>query len=141
MKGRATFTVEDILNSACGDLNQHLKVLKAKKAKRAKFNNEKVEYNGLVFDSKKEYRRYRELLLLQKEGVIGQLELQKKYLLVAATDEEKAVRYIADFVYMLTETGQVVVEDVKSEATRKLSTYIIKRKLLLERHGIKIKEI
>lgn len=135
------FTVQDILNSACGDLNRHLLEQEpVKKAKRAKYNNEKVEWDGIRFDSKKEYKRWRELLLLQKSGVIAQLKRQVKFELIKASKTERACNYVADHVYMNCETGEKVVEDVKSDATRKLSTYVMKRKLMKEIHGITIQE-
>ena len=54
---------------------------------------------------------------------------------------EKECVYIADFVYTNAKTGKLVVEDVKSEATKKKESYIIKRKLMLHVYGIKISEI
>lgn len=134
--------MEHIRNSPCAKLNPHLfPEHQPKKSKRAKYNNEKVEWKGEVFDSRKEYQRYRELLLLQKQGIIGQLRRQVKYLLIEANETERKVEYWADFVFIWTDTGIEDVEDVKSDATRKLSTYIIKRKLMLSVHGIKIKEV
>ena len=56
---------------------------------------------------------------------------------------EQKCCYVADFVYekrMLDGTWQTVVEDTKSEVTR-TADYIIKRKLMLFRHGIRIQEI
>jgi hypothetical protein len=46
---------------------------------------------------------------------------------------------VADFTYM--RDGKLLVEDVKSEATRKNRTYIQKRKQMLDKHGITVKEI
>lgn len=111
------------------------------KKRRAKFNNEKVEYDGHVFDSKKEYHRYRELLLRLKAGDIGLLKLQESFELIPKSETERKCCYKADFTYIDSRTGEKVVEDVKSEATRKLSTYIMKRKLMLSIYGITIKEI
>ena len=54
---------------------------------------------------------------------------------------EKNAVYTADFVYRKTDTNEVVVEDVKSEYTRKEKDYVLRRKLMLFRYGIKIKEI
>lgn len=54
---------------------------------------------------------------------------------------EKECVYIADFVYQDAYSGKLVVEDVKSEATKKKESYIIKRKLMLHVYGIKISEI
>ena len=52
---------------------------------------------------------------------------------------ERAVSYIADFTYV-TKGGARVCEDTKSPAS-KTPDYVIKRKLMLERFGIAIKEV
>jgi hypothetical protein len=111
--------------------------------------------NGIEFDSRKEARRYQELLLLQRAGVILNLKRQVKYVLIPAQYEyyerygkkgqelkpgqrliEKECAYIADFVY--EENGKEVVEDTKGIKTK---DYIIKRKLMLYTHGIRIREV
>lgn len=106
-----------------------------------KYHNKKVTYNGITFDSKKEARRYSELLLLERAGVITGLQMQVPFVLIPSQRingkvVERECKYIADFVY--TENGKVVVEDTKGMKTDK---YIIKRKLMLYVHGIRIKEI
>jgi hypothetical protein len=120
-----------------------------------KYSNIKTCVNGISFDSRKEARRYSELLLLQRAGAIRDLELQKKYVLIPAQYEtyerygkkgqrlqdgqrlvEKECAYLADFVYQ--EDGKTIVEDTKGMKTR---DYIIKRKLMLHVHGIRIREI
>lgn len=109
-----------------------------------KFHARKVIYNGQRFDSQKEAQRYAELRLMQRAGKIQGLETQVPYELVPAQRDasgklaERAVIYKADFVY--EENGDVVVEDVKSEATR-TPEYIIKRKLMRWVHGIEIREV
>ena len=135
------FTLDQLKKSACAGRNAELFVEVKPASKKAKYRNEKVEWQGEIFDSKKEYHHYRELLLRQKAGDIGQLRRQVKYLLIEANEEERKTEYWADFVYLDATTGQTIVEDVKSEATRKLPTYIIKRKLMLSVHAIKIKEV
>mgnify|MGYP003503040562 FL=1 len=128
-----------------------------KRAKKPKYLNRKVTINVETFDSQKEYKRYCELSLLQKSGAITDLQRQVKFVLIPAQYEtyerygkngkrlkdgqrciEKECSYYADFVYK--EKGITVVEDTKSKAT-KTTEYIIKRKLMLYVHGIKIKEI
>lgn len=101
-----------------------------------KYNNRKVCIDGINFDSVREAQRYKQLALLQKGGVIQDLQLQVRYHLIPKQDGERAVDYIADFVYI--ENGVKVVEDSKGVRTR---DYVIKRKLLLQIHGIKIKEV
>lgn len=117
-----------------------------------KYGNRKIEADGEIFDSKKEYRRWKELILLLKAGEISKLQRQVKYVLIPAQREpdirgprggirpgkliEREVAYIADFVYT-DNAGQTVVEDCKGMRTKE---YIIKRKLMLHEYGIRIKE-
>lgn len=108
-----------------------------------KYNNKKTTVNGRVFDSKKEAGRYKELLLLETAGAIKDLRTQVKFTLIPAQRDEvtgkvveRECSYTADFVY--EEDGKTVVEDVKGFRTKE---YIIKRKLMLWRHGIRINEV
>ena len=122
---------------------------------RNKYQSIKTTVNGITFDSRKEARRYQELLLLQRAGVIRDLKMQVKYVLIPAQYEvyerygkngqrlkdgekliEKECAYFADFVY--EENGKMVVEDTKGVKTK---DYIIKRKLMLYIHGIRVKEV
>lgn len=110
----------------------------------AKYGNKKVIYNGIKFDSKREVNRWAELEMLEKAGVISELQRQVKFTLIPSQRGEngrvieRECSYIADFVYR--QDGQIIVEDTKSPAT-KTKDYIIKRKLMLYIHGIKVKEV
>lgn len=113
---------------------------------RSKYHNRKVIVDGLKFDSIKEAKRWRELCLLYRAGEIGEVERQVEFVLIPSqrtrtqdgkTKTERAVKYIADFVYT-DKNGRQVVEDVKGVRTKE---YIIKRKLLLFLRGIAIKEV
>ena len=112
--------------------------------RRSKYGAQKTEYDGIVFDSKREAMRWRELALLQRSGEIADLRRQVKFILVPAqVDEngkiaERAVSYVADFVYSDMHSGETVVEDAKGMHTRE---YIIKRKLMRYVHGIRIREV
>ena len=120
-----------------------------------KYGNHKCMMDGIVFDSKKELRRYQELTILQKAGQIQNLQRQVKYQLIPSQFDvverfskngkrlkdaerliEKECSYVADFVY--EEGGKTVVEDTKGFRTK---DYIIKRKLMLYVHGIRIREV
>lgn len=117
----------------------------------SKYHSCKITKDGQTFDSVKEYRRYCELLLLERAGAITDLQRQVKYLLIPAQYEpdtiskrgavkrgkviERECAYFADFVY--TENEKTVVEDTKGVRT---AEYIIKRKLMLYVYGIAIKE-
>lgn len=115
------------------------------------------------FDSGKEERRYQELKLLERAGEIDNLRTQVKFVLIPAQREESAevftrgknkgkhkpgrviekeVSYWADFVYHEINTDREIVEDVKGYrdgAAYKI--FVIKRKLLLWRYGIRIREV
>lgn len=110
-----------------------------------KYRNRKTVLDGIEFDSAKEARRYAELLLLQKAGEIYDLKRQVPFVLIPAQKDEKTGRllereakYIADFTYRSCKNGRITVEDTKGFRTK---DYILKRKLMLYRHGIKVKEI
>lgn len=122
-----------------------------------KYGNRKVSVDGIDFDSIREARRYKELKLLLLAGDITCLRMQVPFELVPAQYEEtgkvytrgprkgqpkqgrcieKSVVYIADFVYW--QDGKRIVEDTKGMKTK---DYIIKRKLMLHVHGIRIREV
>lgn len=118
---------------------------------RQKYGNHKTWRNGKAFDSKKEAARHSELLLMQRAGVIAELETQKEFTLIPAqysADEktkrgtpkciEQAIKYKADFYYYDKERQRYVCEDTKGFRTK---DYIIKRKLMLYVHGIRITEL
>lgn len=107
---------------------------------KSKYGNIKTTTSdGITHDSMKEANRWCELKLLERAGKIRLLQRQIKFELIPKQEGERAVFYVADFTYI--EDDKFVVEDVKSPATRKKESYIIKRKLMLWVHGIKIKEI
>lgn len=104
---------------------------------RSKYNAKKVEVGGILFDSKHEAQRWQELQILQRAGVISQLKRQVRFDLVPPQGSERGVYYVADFTY-LDKSGKFVVEDAKGFKTPE---YIIKRKLMLWLHKIKIREV
>lgn len=117
---------------------------------KSKYGSRKVAIDGITFDSKKEAARYQELKLLERAGEIHFLQLQVKFPLIPVQYEnpnsptksgrgkclERECSYIADFVYYKNE--KTVVEDTKGFRTE---AYKIKRKLMLERYGIQIREV
>lgn len=125
--------------------------------RRSKYGNRKTVVDGITFDSKKEANRFRELQLLERAGKITALQRQVKYVLIPTQREfsneiykkgahqghfkpgkvlEKECSYVADFAYI--QDGAYVVEDTKGVRT---DAYKIKRKLMLERYGIQIREV
>ncbi len=117
-----------------------------------KYGNKKTTVDGITFDSLKEARRYKELSLMQHSGMIQDLQMQVKYILIPAQREpdtvgarggihkgklvERECTYVADFVYK--ENGETIVEDTKGFRTK---DYLLKRKMMLFFHGIKIREV
>ena len=120
----------------------------------SKYHTKKTVVDGMVFDSKKEARRFSVLKALEEAGEISGLKRQVEFLLIPEQREpdtigvrggvhrgkviERKVCYVADFVYMRNQPHELVVEDVKGIRTH---DYIIKRKLMLHIHGIRIKEV
>ena len=114
---------------------------------RAKYRN--IKAGG--YDSKKESRRAWELDMQERAGMITDLRKQGKYVLIPAQREppivgprggvkpgkllEHECAYVADFVYK--RDGREIVEDCKGMRTK---NYIIKRKLMLYVHGVRIFE-
>jgi len=118
--------------------------------KKAKYNNVKV--NG--YASRKEAQRASTLQLMEKGGLISYLYEQVPFELIPSQYEhfqiqgkrkmlnrkkciENSCTYIADFVYLDNETHKCVVDDSKGMRTE---VFKIKKKLMLQRYGIKIKE-
>lgn len=97
--------------------------------------------SGFIHDSKREAMRADELLLMQRAGVITDLQQQVPFGLIPAQKlsngkTEKGCVYVADFTYR--ENGKFIVEDAKGKRT---AEYIIKRKLMKYIHDIEIREV
>ncbi len=116
-------------------------MLLQKAKKKSKHGSKKVVrvVNGsdVVFDSMKEARRFDELYLLARKGLITDLIIQPEFLLMKAQRHNgityKSVKYVADFSYM--KDGKKIVEDVKSDHTRKLVVYRVKIKFFIHLYG------
>jgi len=95
-----------------------------------KYKNIKVTVDGIKFDSRKEARRYTELKMMERCGLIQNLELQKPFELQPTFRKKgktyRAIKYIADFVYYDKQREQIVIEDTKGFRTE---VYKIKKKL------------
>lgn len=101
-------------------------------AKESKYHAKKVEIEGVLFDSKKEAQLWGRLQNLQRMGIISELQRQVRFELVPKQKDERAVHYVADYVFK--EGDKLVVADCKSSMTKKLPSYIIKRKLFKFRY-------
>ena len=110
---------------------------------KKKYGNRTIYVDGIRFDSKHEAQRWKELQILEYAGSIYDLRRQVKFVLIPAQYidgklVERECSYKADFVYREKKTDLTVVEDAKGFQT---DVYKIKKKLMLERFGIRIIEV
>lgn len=114
-----------------------------------KFNAQKTDVGGIVFASRKEARRYSELLQLQKAGAIRNLELQPviKFSVDGRPVLSRSKRYPngrqlfyrGDFRYIDAAGECVVIEDAKGFRTKE---FIIKKAFVEAMFpGLKVREI
>lgn len=114
-----------------------------------KYHSIPYEVDGIKFASKREAGRYKYLKDLEQRGEIKNLQLQVPYELIPlqklvtprvvkgkTQKSERAVKYLADFVYEYN--GKTIVEDTKGMKTPE---YVIKRKLLKYRYDLEIVEV
>lgn len=123
---------------------------------RAKFFNKKVKTSFGIFDSTSEYKRFLYLKDMEQKGEISNLQRQVTFTIIpnqymdkeiklktktkiVSRVVEREVTYTCDFLY--EKDGETIVEDVKSDYTRKDREYILKRKLMLYLKGIRLNEV
>ena len=121
--------------------------------KRPKYGNKKVEYQGKLFDSKREMQRYIVLKEAEEKGLISDLRTQITFELIPAITEEyvehlktkdkiktrvlqRAVTYKADFVYV--KNGEEIVEDVKVAKGLIPKEFVLKEKIFFWKYGERI---
>lgn len=98
---------------------------------RRKFGNRKTEIGGITFDSALEAKKWQELQLMERAGLISDLQRQVRFDLIV--NDLKVCGYIADFVY--TENGKTVVFDAKGMILREFK---LKARLFKAIHGFDI---
>jgi len=108
----------------------------SRRGPRTKYGAVRTTVDGLTFSSRRESRRYAELVLLLRAGQIRDLVLQPKYAIDVSGRHIST--YIADFAYTDLTTGQTVVEDVKGVRT---PLFILKKKLVEALHPFTIREV
>jgi hypothetical protein len=116
-----------------------------KQVKKGRYGNvNKIEEDGIRFDSKREYLRYKDLKLLERAGEICRLVVHPKYpitiggipIMVSSNQHNKWDRHLtyeADFEYFEagTEGSTVrVIEDVKMQSGHRTGIYKLKRALM-----------
>lgn len=112
---------------------------------KSKYLNKKTDYDGIIFDSKKELKKYLEYKDLEDKGEIKDLKRQVEFVLIGKFKLNgktyRKTSYLADFTYISTEDDKLHVIDVKSPYTRKNPVYRLKKKLMAERYQIVIEEV
>ena len=110
----------------------------------SKYRNRKVTFNGQTYDSKKELLWHQRYVVQQMASDPAQrvveVRRQVQFILIPQQEGERQAVYTADFVVDYADGRQEVV-DVKSPPTRRLPDYVLRRKLMLHVHGIRIKEV
>ena len=113
-----------------------------------KYHAVPIHVDGVRFASQKEAARYLELKLMSKAGAIEALELQPVFPLYIMELYRSQVpiriatvgKFTADFQYVDCASGEIVVEDVKSTAT-KTEAYRLRKRIAEAVHGIHIREL
>ena len=98
-----------------------------------KYRNTKTVIDGIKFDSKLEAERYAQLKILERAGVIRNLELQPDYELIPSFRKNgktwRKATYKADFRYILVEDDITIIEDVKGSTAVITDVFRLKQKL------------
>lgn len=102
-----------------------------------KYGAKRTTIDGITFASKREAARWCDLKLMERAGLIRDLERQVPLEIIPKTDKYRARYYVADFVYTDIATGERIYEDTKGCRTQ---VYQLKRALVYWRHGIEIIE-
>jgi len=104
-------------------------------------NVKKIEEDGIRFDSKREYLRYKDLKLLERAGEIGTIKVHPSFdiiiggipIMVSSNQHNKwdrQLRYEADFIYFDKKLGKRIIEDVKMQSGHRTGIYKLKRALM-----------
>ena len=113
--------------------------------KRSKYFSKKVIIDGIKFDSKKEGEYYQKLKILEKQGIIKDLELQKEYILQDSFKINgktiRAIKYRADFVYYDTRDKKEHIVDIKGSKRTMTTDFKIKTKLFAYRYSKEIEVV
>lgn len=141
MKNRVSF--EAARKMGLGHLLKTTDIPEEKKRK-SKYGNTVVETDDMKFDSKKEERHYRKLKVMERAGLIKDLQhhvlfsVAEKVYYPSIGKHKRETTYEADFTYI--RDGKLIVEDVKSDATI-TPLYVLKKQLMMEKHGIEVMEV
>lgn len=98
-----------------------------------KYHNTKMIVDGIKFDSRLEAERYEQLKILERAGIIRDLELHPEYELIPLFRKNgrtwRRAVYKADFRYILAEDDRIIIEDVKGSTAMITDVFRLKQKL------------
>lgn len=98
-----------------------------------KYHNKKTVINGIKFDSKLEAERYAQLKMMERAGVIRDLELQPEFELIPSFRKNgktwRKTVYKADFRYISCDGDRIIIEDVKGSISVITDVFRLKQKL------------
>lgn len=101
--------------------------IKTQKTKKNKYHNTQIVIDGVRYDSKKEYERHCELILLEKSGVISNLRFHDKKDTIILQDKP-LITYEPDFCY--EENKEFIIEDLKGFQTKEFK---LKKKMIIHK--------
>lgn len=113
-------------------------------AKRPKYGNRKVEYDGHKFDSRLERDTYIELRLQERAGIITELEVHPRHDFIEIdflTGKPKLITYLTlDFKYRVVSSGELEFIDTKTWSTR-TEAYMLRKRWFECRTGYRVIEV
>lgn len=132
-----TYRIDSIRDLPPELLKRNPQLMELEAPKPPKYHNQKTTVDGITFDSAKEAGRYHELMMMERAGQIKDLRRQVKYELqegfIGISGKwVRPIYYVADADYW--EQGRHVVEDTKSVATKKIKSYVLKKKMFQKRY-------
>ena len=119
-------------------------------ARRHKYGAQKVELDGIRFDSRREARRYQELKLLLAADLIRELEVHPGYPLIVEElyheeDRPRVFHTIGmahfDFRYVDMASGEVVLEDIKAKGVTTTTAFRLRKRYVEAAYGIAVREV
>lgn len=124
----------------------HLAAKNGRKGKN-KYGATKVSKGSETFDSKREFERWSDLVMLEKAGHISDLKRQVAFVLHGAGnvplvgDNNHQLKYYADATYT-DDSGEFIIEDVKSKGSKATRTGVYQlKKAIMRGMGLTITEV
>lgn len=102
-----------------------------------KYGAKKVTFDGIEFDSQREFTYYLDYKALQKAGQISHLKVHPQFR--CEVNGKLIGKYTADFEFV--ENGRRRVIDVKNPVTARKADFRLRKKLVEALHGIDVEVV